>query len=446
VEDDEDMRSDESMNPEVRGRTASDRRNFLKFLAASPCIAALGGVAAFLEQGGIDAQEATYPQPELTFPQPWELASPAWEYAKPITDPAQALDVFDFEEPMHRKLLPGHWAHYVTGVDSEATLHANREGFNHVYLRPRRLRDMAKLNTKATIFGTTYDAPIFTCPTGGQRSIWLPDGELSVSRAAKARNTMQMLDSGASESVEDCCAALGRPVVQQIYAPAAYSNTQILMKRLVAAGVTTIVLTIDVATGRNTEVEERLRQQMDVKTCSACHEGVQGNAHIMDKGFDNSRDAARSPLDWIYVDKMRQDWKGKFGIKGILTREDAALCIKHGIDFVHVSNHSGRATETFRSTIETLPEIVAEVNGKVPVFIDSGFRRGTDVFKALALGATAVGIGRPMLWGLGAFGQPGVDKVLDIMQRELRLVMGNCGTASLAEITRDYVMTPDWKS
>src|ERR1700685_2339332 len=142
------MRSDESMNPEVRRRTASDRREFLKFLAASPCIAALGGVAAFLKQGGIVAQEPPYRQRERTFPQPWELASPAWEYAKPITDPSQALDVFDFEEPMHRNLLPGHWAHYVTGVDSEATLHANREGFNHVYLRPRRLRDMTKRDSK----------------------------------------------------------------------------------------------------------------------------------------------------------------------------------------------------------------------------------------------------------------------------------------------------------
>jgi 4-hydroxymandelate oxidase len=330
----------------------------------------------------------------------------------------------------------------VTGVDSDATLRANREGFTHVYLRPRRLRDTSKSNMKRTIFGTTYDAPIFTCPTGGQRNIWLPDGELSVSRACKTRGTMQMLDSGASESVEDCCAALGRPVVQQIYAPPAFSNCAILMKRLEATGVTTIVLTVDIAGGRNTETEERIRPK-DTSTCSTCHEGTQGNAHIMDKGFDPK--APRTPLDWNYVDQMRQAWKGKFGIKGILTAEDASLCIQHGIDFVHVSNHGGRSTETYRSTIESLPEIVKEVNGRVPVFIDSGFRRGTDVFKGLALGATAVGVGRPMLWGLGAFGEPGVAKVLEILQRELRITMSSCGCTTLEDINKDYVLTPDWK-
>jgi 4-hydroxymandelate oxidase len=111
-----------------------------------------------------------------------------------------------------------------------------------------------------------------------------------------------------------------------------------------------------------------------------------------------------------------------------------------------VSNHGGRSTETLRATIEALPEVVAAVNGKIPVFVDGGFRRGTDVFKALALGAKGVGIGRPFLWGLGAFGQAGVDRVLEIMQGELKLVMGNCGTRTVADITRDYIATPDWKS
>ena len=406
------------------------RREFLKFIASSPVIASLGGVAAFLEGSGIEAQE------------PWPPAPQTAGDSDVITDPAQALDVFDFEEPAHRRMLPGHWAHMVTGVDSDSTLRANREGFSHVYLRPRRLRDTSKLSMKTTIFGTTYDSPIFTCPTGGQRNIWLPDGELSVSRACKTKNTMQMLDSGASESVEDCCAALGRPVVQQIYAPPAFSNCAILLKRLQAAGVTMINLTVDIAGGRNTETEERIKPS-DTSTCGTCHEGTQGNAHIMDKGFDPK--APRTPLDWTYVDQMRQAWKGKFGIKGILTPEDAALCIQHGIDFVHVSNHGGRSTETYRSTIETLPEILKEVNGKVPVFVDSGFRRGTDVFKALAMGATAVGIGRPMLWGLGAFGEPGVTKVLDILQRELRTTMSSCGVSSIAEIKKDYIMA-DFKA
>jgi 4-hydroxymandelate oxidase len=228
--------------------------------------------------------------------------------------------------------------------------------------------------------------------------------------------------------------------VQQIYAPPAFSNCEILLKRLAAAGVTTIVLTIDVpANGveRNAETELRIRPK-DLSTCSSCHQGTAGDAHIMDKGFDPN--APGSPLDWNYVDKMRQAWKGKFGIKGVVTPEDAALCIQHGIDFVHVSNHGGRSAETLRATIETLPEIIKTVNRRVPVFVDGGFRRGTDVFKALALGATAVGVGRPMLWGLGAFGQPGVEKVLEIMQRELSQAMGTCGCATLADINGSYIL------
>jgi isopentenyl diphosphate isomerase/L-lactate dehydrogenase-like FMN-dependent dehydrogenase len=127
------------------------------------------------------------------------------------------------------------------------------------------------------------------------------------------------------------------------------------------------------------------------------------------------------------------------------TREDARLCVEHGVDGMLVSNHGGRSTETSRATIQALPEVVAAVDGKIPVFVDGGFRRGTDVFKALALGAKAVGIGRPFLWGLGAFGQAGVDRVIEIMQGELKLVMGNCGTRTVADITREYVESPDWK-
>ena len=150
-------------------------------------------------------------------------------------------------------------------------------------------------------------------------------------------------------------------------------------------------------------------------------------------------------MDWAFVDRLRKYWKGKFLIKGIDTREDAALCIEHGVDGIVVSNHGGRSTETLRATIEALPEVVAEVKNRVPVFVDGGVRRGTDVFKALALGAKGVGIGRPYLWGLGAFGQPGVDRVLEILQGELKLVMGNCGTRTVADINRAYVATPDWK-
>jgi isopentenyl diphosphate isomerase/L-lactate dehydrogenase-like FMN-dependent dehydrogenase len=150
-------------------------------------------------------------------------------------------------------------------------------------------------------------------------------------------------------------------------------------------------------------------------------------------------------MDWAYLDRLRKTWKGKLIIKGMDTREDARMCVEHGVDAIMVSNHGGRSTETLRATIEALPEVVDAVGGRMPIFVDGGFRRGTDVFKALALGAKAVGIGRPFLWGLGAFGQAGVDRVIEIMQGELKLVMGNCGTQTVADINRAYVAAPDWK-
>ena len=166
----------------------------------------------------------------------------------------------------------------------------------------------------------------------------------------------------------------------------------------------------------------------------------------MYRGIDMTGIKAQDPsITWEFVDRLRKTVSVKLFIKGIDTQEDARLCLEHGIDGIMVSNHGGRATETNRSTIEALPEVVAAVGGRIPVFVDGGVRRGTDVFKALALGATAVGIGRPLLWGLGAFGQAGVDRVLEILQGELKLAMGNCGAATIADINRSYVATPDWK-
>jgi 4-hydroxymandelate oxidase len=405
------------------------RREFLKFLAASPYVAALGGVAAFLGRG-VSAQNA---------PQNQEL----------VAHPADAINVFDFEEVAHRKVQQGHWAYMASGVDDDGTLHANREAFKHIELRPRRLHDATKVDMRVDLFGTRYDSPIFTCPTGGEKSFH-PDGELAVARAAKARGTLQVLSTATSTAVEDVNRALGRPVWYQLYAPSSWEACQKILERVEASGVGVIALTVDNTTGRHSETYLRTRPK-DLSQCASCHD-VKGTdvvvrEHPMYDGIDMTGVRTTNPaMDWAFADRVRKFWKGKFLIKGMDTREDARLCVDHGIDGLLVSNHGGRSTETLRATIEALPEVVEEVNGKIPVFVDGGFRRGTDVFKALALGAKAVGIGRPMLWGLGAFGQAGVDRVLEIMQGELKLVMGNCGTQAVADITRPYVATPDWKT
>src|SRR5262249_12747975 len=364
-----------------------------------------------------------------------------------IQNPAEALSVMDFEETAHRKVLPGHWAHMVSGVDDDATLRANREGYKHVQLRPRRLRDATKVDMRTDLFGTVYDSPIFTCPTGGER-FFHSDGELAVARATKARGTMQMLSTSSSTGVEDVNRAHGRPVWYQLYAPSSWNACEKIVRRVEAAGCPVIALTVDNTTGRNSETYLRTRPK-DVRQCAACHADGPGPS-IKDRkmydGIDMTGVSTQNPaMTWEFVDRLRKSTSLKLFIKGIDTREDALLAVEHGFDGILVSNHGGRSTETRRATIEALPEVVNAVGNRIPVFVDGGVRRGTDVFKALALGAKAVGIGRPFLWGLGAFGQAGVDRVLEIFQGELRLAMGNCGTRTIATIDRSYVATPDWR-
>jgi len=146
-------------------------------------------------------------------------------------------------------------------------------------------------------------------------------------------------------------------------------------------------------------------------------------------------------MNWDFVKRLRDTVTVKLFIKGIVTREDAQLAVENGVDGLVVSNHGGRSEETLRATIESLPEVIEAVGGRVPVIVDGGIRRGTDIFKALALGATALGIGRPQAWGVAAFGQPGVEAVLEILRRELRTIMRQAGTTSIGMITRNYVVS-----
>jgi 4-hydroxymandelate oxidase len=400
----------------MQRRTA--RREFLKFLGASPYVASLGGIAAFLER-----------------------SATAQSNSGVITDPSNALSVFDFEACAQQKIQPGHWAYMASGVDDDATLRANRDGFKGIQLRPRRLRDATKVDLRAQLFGTVYDSPIFLCPTGGERS-YCPEGELAVAAAAKQRGALQILATSTSVPIEDVNKALGRPVWFQLYAPSSWEACEKMVRRVEASGCSVLVLTVDNVTGRNIETYLRTRPK-DLRSCAICHQGEPGTA-IKEKpmydGINMTGVVRISPaVDWDFVNRLRKLWKGRFVIKGIDTREDARLCLENGVDGILVSNHGGRATETARATIEALPEVVAEVGERIPVFVDGGFRRGTDIFKALALGAKGVGIGRPFLWGLGAFGQAGVNRVLEILQGELKLTMGNCGTRTIADINAAYI-------
>jgi len=247
----------------------------------------------------------------------------------------------------------------VSGVDDDGTIRANREAFRQVQLRPRRLRDATKVDMRVELFGTTYNSPIFLCPTGGEKGFH-PDGELAVARAAKARGTLQFLSTSTSTSVEEVNRALGRPVWYQFYAPSSWGACEQILRRVEAAGCSVVALTVDNTTGRLSETYLRTRPK-DLQQCAACHQGEPGAASSyltrpMYQGVNMAGALRQDPaMDWAFVDRLRRFWRGKLIIKGLDTREDARLCLEHGIDGILVSNHGGRATETLRATLEALP-------------------------------------------------------------------------------------------
>jgi len=360
-----------------------------------------------------------------------------------IASANDALNVFDFELVARQKLPPAHYGYLATGVDDDATLLANRTGFSKIQIRARRLVDVSRIDTSTELFGTTWKTPIVLAPVGSQKAFHA-DGEMASARAAGGRGHLQILSTGSTTSVENVTSAWRGPIWYQLYPTDTWRITQALVKRAERAGCPVLVLTVDLPFGRNTETEVRFRQS-DTRQCASCHQpGWAGyfRRKPMFDGLDLTGVSMAAPgLTWEVVRRLRDITKLKLVLKGIETREDAELAVRHGVDGIIVSNHGGRAQEGGRGTIECLPEVVDGVQGKLPVLIDGGFRRGTDIFKALALGARGICIGRPYIWGLAAFGQAGVDKVLDILTRELVLMMRHAGTTSVGKIDRSFITT-----
>jgi 4-hydroxymandelate oxidase len=406
--------------------TAASRRQFLKFLSGSPLLA-LPGIPAL-------GAEVAKPRPKPSDPMIWAPLDPE----ALIASPADAINVFDFEPVCRKNTPPAHFGYMATGIDDEVTLRANREGFLKFQLRPRRLRDVSKVDMSVNLFGTRYDTPIVIAPTGGNMFMH-PEGELAVTRAARPGNHLHILSASSNYAVEEVTAARGAPIWFQLYVSPDWEIGMALAKRAEAAGCPVIAVAVDRVAGRNQETMFRLRRE-DSRPCIACHQpGVAQRAlrrHNYD-GIDLSRlqswDA--SNLTWDFLKRLRAQSKMKIIVKGIVTHEDARLCVENGMDGLVLSNHGARGEDNGRSTIDALPEIVDAVGGRIPVIVDGGFRRGTDILKALALGAQAVCVGRPYLWGLGAFGQPGVEKVLELMRMELQAAMQQCGVKNLREIT-----------
>lgn len=361
----------------------------------------------------------------------------------PVTSADQVVNVMEFEPLARDALPPAHFGYITTGADDDRTVVRNHEAFSQYEIRARRFNDLSHLDPSISLFGASSRSPIYLSAVSAMRAFY-PEGELAVARAARTRSMQLMLSTGTSTAIEAINEARGAPIWQQLYPTDDWSVTAGIIRRAEGAGCTAIVLTVDSPGGRNNETLKRA-MQTDSRHCVDCHPG---NSHDMWRrgpmfaGLDVSRVTGLAPPDLTtgFLDRVRSVVKSRLIVKGIVTAEDAVIAVKHGADAIVVSNHGGRNEETLRATLDCLPEVVAAVRSRVPILFDGGIRRGTDVFKAIALGATAVGIGRPQAWGLAAFGQQGVEAVIDILNRELAAIMRQAGTPTVATITREHLV------
>jgi isopentenyl diphosphate isomerase/L-lactate dehydrogenase-like FMN-dependent dehydrogenase len=393
----------------------TSRREFFQFLAASAVLAP--SVRAWARQVAVSNDPSI------------------------IKSAKVALQVMDFEPAAKLALPPAHWGYMASGVDDDATLRANVEAFKRIGLKPRRLVDVSKPDLSTDVFGQKWETPLFICPVGGQQA-FNPEGELATARAAKARRHQMILSNVTTYSVQEVSKSLGAPPWQQLYMPLAWDETEKMVKRIEDAGCPVLVWTVDLLAGRNTPTMVRFGRQ-DTRNCTECHtvSGQSGDGlfevnPIARPMYDGLSGRFNPPdATWATLDRLKKLTRMKVMLKGIDSAEDAELAVQHGVDGLVVSNHGGRATETLRATIDCLPEVAQAVRGRIPVFLDGGVRHGTDIYKALASGARGVGIGRPYIWGLSAFGEEGVERVLEILRAELRMTMQQMGTPAVKDIT-----------
>lgn len=397
----------------------TDRRAFLGFLAASPLLAAAGFTPAWVERvlaasdGAIDAQEGA-------------LARLTAQNAVIINAVKDAITVMDFEAAAEAKLSPAHFYALTIGTFHDETALANREGFKKYQIRMRRLTNMSQeqIDQSVQLFGVKWDSPVFLCPTGGLKA-YHPEGTLPAARAAKTTRTLAIMSGG---NLEELNAARGEPVWYDIG-----DVDQANIKHAETTGCKVLVWTVDRNAGENL-VQIRTRQRYYTPACNSCHgpDGPPGTSRT---------ERARANQAWSDIKRVKDMTSMKLVIKGIVTGEDAELAVQNGADAVIVSTHAGHHDAGGRGAIDSLPEVVAGAAGKIPVLVDSGFRSGADVYKALALGAAAVGVGRPYIWGLASFGQEGVETVISLLRRELHIVMSETGATSIAEIRRTSIVS-----
>ncbi len=351
--------------------------------------------------------------------------------------------IAEFEAVARQRLEPAHYDYYAGGAQDEITLAENETAFRKLKLLPRVLRGSDKRDLSIELLGSQASMPILIAPTAFHR-LAHADGELATARAAALAGTIMIVSMASTTAIEDVAAA-AREVAPdpalwfQLYLQPDLEFTEAVVRRAEAAGVKAFVVTVDSPVLGRRERDDRndfhdLPSGLVVENLRNIGENRSGGnaSHV--------RDIVMSAgLNWEHIAWLRSKTKLPVLIKGVLHPEDARLAVHHGVAGIVVSNHGGRQLDTVPATIDVLPEIAAAVGGAMPVLLDGGIRRGTDVVKALALGADAVGVGRPVVWGLAAGGREGVSKVLELLRDDFDQALAMCGGRHPADLTPDQV-------
>ncbi len=350
---------------------------------------------------------------------------------------------FDFEPVAYAKLPRDIYDFMMGSSDDESTFRRNRRAFDWVTLVPRGIADVSSINTATEIFGQKMAFPILVAPTSGQGPLH-PEGEMGMHKGATAAsNTTMIVSSGATFPIEKIAEAAPGPLWFQLYRTDTVEGTIERVERAQAAGCTAIAWTVDGSVG---PYRERVLHDRHLGGYGAIDDNNPDSPRRRGRGAQAGQrrpnyGITAQELDWRFLETFRSSVKVPLLLKGILTADDARLAVEHGINGIIVSNHGARRVGHGCSSLEVLPEIVDEVRGRIPVLVDSGFRRGSDVLKALALGAKAVCLGRVPRWGLAAYGPAGAQRILEIVQAELVLAMAETGRPSLDTVDRTLVRT-----
>lgn len=351
------------------------------------------------------------------------------------------INLHDYEAAA-REALPGMvYDYYAGGAGDEISVRENVEAWGRVRLRPRVLVDVSRCDLGTTVLGTRVEMPVLTAPCA-MNGLAHADGEPAVARAAAEAGIVQVVSTLSSYSLEEVAAASAGVRWFQLYAYRDWGLTRDLVERAAAAGYGALCMTVDGAIPgvRERDARNRFRVPADVRVGNFAHrlpEAPDGSAllrYVADQ-FDPG-------LTWESVDRLRALSKLPLVLKGVLTAEDARLAVEHGAQGIVVSNHGGRQLDTAVATCDALPEVVDAASGAAEIYVDGGIRRGTDVLKALALGARAVLIGRPYLWALAVEGEAGVRRILGLLREELRLAMALSGCPDVASIVPERVRLP----